>query len=208
MVLDGQGKLVATPERGFCEDLTLDEASRTFLGVSDGAACAIDAETLRVRWKRVELWDGDWLRSVPSMHCEGSAGAMEKVHVVLEDGSLPLGCHAERLVDPRRIRAWLAGVEVATPELPQAPRVESASVREVADVGPILRATAVDEGGLRGFEVRVGGALVEPDVVLAATTFGQRETRATLELPLDAEGEVEVRALGRSNVLSRAARPR
>ena len=206
-VFDGEGHPLVNLGSLCPVGLELSRDGRLLVGSVNGATCCFDADSASLRWARVEFPDAGWLRFGQQLHCDGTPDALRRTHVVFEDGSAPMDCYAERLLDPRRLEAALAGVEVRRPVLPRPPRVE---LRAVEGEGVALEAVAEHEGGIRFFQVELDGVRVARGEVERATTIGPDGKRARLELrvpaPEGSEVAVLVRALGRDNVLSRPER--
>jgi WD40 repeat protein len=211
---DVSGRQLADLTRLGAVGLDATPDGRFLVASMNGGTCALDAASFEIRWQRAEFDDGGWLVHVPTLHAEGTEDALRKTHVVFEKASAPMDCYAELLFDPRRVAASLEGIAVKRPGLPEPPSVELVKwgrVQPLEGEQIEIAAVATDPLGLRGFEVSREGELLPAEQVRSATILGSDGTRAELRLslprPVDlAEVSFEVRALGRSNVLSRPAR--
>lgn len=163
----------------------------------------LDADSGAVRWARLELAEGGWLLSAPTNHFDGTRAALESLHVVLEERSYPLDALAAALLDPKRVQAAAAGVELLPARLPEIPRLDWAvpmpRVVRLAEgeEPPVLSFDAVCADGIRGFEVVRDGVreLVGADAL------------DELRLAAPAEGasvDYRFRAVSARGVLSRA----
>lgn len=144
---------------------------------------ALGLDGLGERWMRLEL-EGGSLRFAASGHVAGPIERARGIELVQGERALPLEACAALLLDPARVRAAAAGVEVMTVALPEAPRIERAELRldERGALRLVARATA--EFRLTSFEVEADGARVSERELAAAQGFGADGREASLELVL------------------------
>ena len=166
------------------------------------------------RYLLTQLPSGGHLAQLPGGYVTGTLDAVRSAWMAC--GTVPVSAEAwaPLLLDPKRVRAAAAGVEVRPVELPAPPNLLAPERRErvvAVDEGGVfvLEAIAEHPDGLLRFEVERDGARVPRAELERTTTFEGAGTRATLRYDVTSEGAAEttlfVRALARSGVGSRTA---
>ena len=174
----------------------------------------LDARDGKLLYERVELESSDALLRAGSMHVEGSASALRRVHVLHAGGSYPLDSFAAQLLDPKRVRAAAAGIALAPAILPVPPDIAldaPASGHGTIEGGAAhctLHAEHAD--GLLGFEVERDGVRLDDALVRAVTqlTDDGRKARIELRLPVTPDtkrARLRACAVGHSGAVSRPA---
>ena len=64
------------------------------------------------RWTRFDLPLGEWILQSSAGHVDGTRLALEQAFVVVGDGVVDFDALAPALLDPKRVRAANAGVEL------------------------------------------------------------------------------------------------
>jgi WD40 repeat protein len=182
---------------------------RQVVVAGDKALHVLDGTSLLLRYTRAEFEKLGSALHVPAGFVDADAGALRPSRVRELDGApFPLECYAARLLDPKKVRAALAGVAIEPAELSPLPQLELSPaerhVRTLAD-SMSIEALAKHDGPLLGFELVRDGIALPKDVVRAATMVSDDGRSAQLDWKLagpGAETTLRVCAVARDGLRS------
>jgi len=203
------GRTLVDLQGRYMELLGLDDAE--LVGAHTGSELdVLRARDGRVSWTRIDAPNDGWVLASPSRHIDGSREALERVHVVLEDGSLPLDALAAALLDPKRVRAAAEGVDLAPARRLDVPTITQLEPDERSPESVdgkrtrTVRYESSSSDGVHGFEVVVDGReRFEPG---EARDASRRRLSLAVEADDEARTPVRVRAISTRGVMSRALR--
>ena len=167
-----------------------------------------EAESMAERYARVELPRGQAMLSAPELHfCTGPVEGLRSLLVVLDNEAYPFDCFAGLLLDPIKVRAMAAGIEVNPPRWESPPELEWVTPverRMVVEGDEIqLEAGAQNRDQCAGFEVEQDGEPMSSERVIVD---GWRVRLVLHRSETKHETRLSIRALGKSGLVSRPLR--
>lgn len=195
-------------DRGFF-DLTPTPDERLVLATRLGTV-VLDRETFEERYTRTEWKDDGEIVHLPNLIHQGSRAALREARIRVDGFAYPLDSYASHLLDPRRVLASAAGIEVRNPVLPPAPRIDAPPPRHtVVQAGGnerIVTVQASDGAGVLGFQLERDGEVLPAGAPGASLERSAQTATLTWRVnrPESGETHLRIRAVGRSGVLSKA----
>jgi WD40 repeat protein len=175
-----------------------------------GEWTCLDADSMASRYTRVELAGGQSALSIPTQHGTGPAQGLKDLLVFNDplvftgEQPYPFDCFAGRLLDPIKVRAAIAGIDVTPARWNRPPTLDLlAPLRPhviVAGEEIPVEVIAGDPAGVAGFEVLRDG------VPVPAERLSRTGDRLAFTVRVDSGRTMKlgIRALGRNGLISRS----